>query len=334
MQSRVESAYFVVVRRGKTPQLTPPQHGGARFTDTRSRFYLQRIFLIVIRSRGAESLHRWPDDLEWRRKNRFVTTIRRYVAIGDSSTEGLEDPDGTGGYRGWADRLAQHIADAQDEPLEYANLAIRGLRMKEIRTSQLDDALGMRPDLLTVFGGVNDLIGGPCDFDSIRADYVIIFGQARSQGATVLTFTMPDPAAINPLGRYWRDRAAKLNTIIRTEAERHGVVVMDFERYPVATDPRLWFEDHLHGNELGHRTVAAALAWRLSVDGFDEGWAELPEGDSAWPKGREKLRGDFDWARNYVAPWLGKGIRGIRQGSGVQRKRPIPTVVPKGPPDR
>jgi lysophospholipase L1-like esterase len=263
-----------------------------------------------------------------------VTTIRRYVAIGDSSTEGLEDPDGNGGYRGWADRLAQHIADAQDEPLEYANLAIRGLRMKEIRTSQLDDALGMRPDLLTVFGGVNDLIGGPCDFDSIRADYVIIFGQARSQGATVLTFTMPDPAAINPLGRYWRDRAAKLNTIIRTEAERHGVVVMDFERYPVATDPRLWFEDHLHGNELGHRTVAAALAWRLSVDGFDEGWAELPEGDSAWPKGREKMRGDFDWARNYVAPWLGKGIRGIRQGSGVQRKRPIPTVVPKGPPDR
>jgi len=44
-----------------------------------------------------------------------VTTFRRYVAIGDSSTEGLEDPDGNGGYRGWADRLAQHIADNQDE---------------------------------------------------------------------------------------------------------------------------------------------------------------------------------------------------------------------------
>jgi hypothetical protein len=56
----------------------------------------------------------------------------------------------------------------------------------------------------------------PCDFDSMRADYMIIFGQARSvsfdcrQGITVLTFTMPDPTAINPLGRYWRDRAAKL----------------------------------------------------------------------------------------------------------------------------
>jgi lysophospholipase L1-like esterase len=257
-----------------------------------------------------------------------VTTFRRYVAIGDSSTEGLEDPDGEGGYRGWADRLAQHIADSQDEPLEYGNLAIRGMRMKEIRTGQLDDALAMQPDLLTVFGGVNDLIAGPCNFDSLRADYVIIFGEARRQGATVLSFTMPDPTAINPLGRYWRDRAARLNDIIRTEAEKHGVLVMDFEHYSVAEDPRLWFEDHLHGNELGHQMIAAALAWRLGVDGFDERWAEL-EGDAAWPRGREKLRGDIDWARNYVAPWLSKGIRGIRQGRGIQRKRPTPTVVPR-----
>ncbi len=74
-----------------------------------------------------------------------MTAFRRYVAIGDSTTEGLEDPDGTGGYRGWADRLAQHIADHQDEPLEYANLAIRGLRMREIRMSQFEAALAMEP---------------------------------------------------------------------------------------------------------------------------------------------------------------------------------------------
>jgi hypothetical protein len=41
-----------------------------------------------------------------------VRTFHRYVAIGDSSTEGLVDPDGAGGYRGWADRLAQLIAQS------------------------------------------------------------------------------------------------------------------------------------------------------------------------------------------------------------------------------
>src|SRR5687767_8674818 len=32
----LRSAYFVVARRGKTPPLASPQHGGARFPDARS----------------------------------------------------------------------------------------------------------------------------------------------------------------------------------------------------------------------------------------------------------------------------------------------------------
>ena len=200
-----------------------------------------------------------------------MTTFRRYVAIGDSSTEGLEDPDGQGGYRGWADRLAQHIADAQDEPLEYANLAIRGLADERDPDQPVRRRTGHASQTcLSVFGGMNDVIVPRCDFDSIRAEYVIIFGQARRQGAKVISFTVPDLRAINPLGVTFRDRVIKLNEIIRTEAERHGVVVMDFEQYPITQDPRLWFADRLHGNELGHQKVAAALAWRLGIDGFDE----------------------------------------------------------------
>jgi lysophospholipase L1-like esterase len=250
------------------------------------------------------------------------------VAIGDSSTEGLEDPDGAGGYRGWADRLAQHIADGQEEPLEYANLAVRGLRISQIRTRQLDAALAMEPDLLTVFGGVNDVIGPRCDFDAMRADFVIIFGEARRQGTTVVTFTMPDPAAINPLGAHLRERVSRMNQIIRSEAERRGVLVLDFEQFPVAEDPRLWFEDRLHGNELGHEIVAAALGWLLGIDGCDESWAEPLTEEWVPPRGRAQFSGDFDWAVHYLAPWLGKGIRRIPQGRGIEPKRPIPTMLP------
>ena len=262
-------------------------------------------------------------------KNEWVTTFRRYVAIGDSSTEGLEDPDPQGGYRGWADRLAQHIADGQGEVLEYANLAIRGLRMHQIRTGQLDDALAMQPDLLSVFGGMNDVIAPRCDFDAIRADYVIVFGEARRAGCTVLTFTMPDPAAINPLGARVRERVSKLNAIIRSEAAVRGVLVMDFEAYPVAKDPRLWYEDRLHGNAVGHSKIAAALAWRLGVAGFDERWADPLEGEPEPPRPRVPITGDVDWAVNYLLPWLGKGIRRIPSWLGIERKRPMPIVVPK-----
>ena len=170
-------------------------------------------------------------------ENREVRTFRRYVAIGDSSTEGLEDPDGEGGYRGWADRLAEIIANAQAEPLDYANLGVRSLHLSEIRTTQFDAAMAMQPDLLSIFGGANDLLSVTCDFAGIRADLAAIFGEARSRDCTVVTFTMPDPSSINPFGRRLRGRMLQFNDIIREEADRYGVLVMDFQHYPIDPGP-------------------------------------------------------------------------------------------------
>jgi lysophospholipase L1-like esterase len=127
-----------------------------------------------------------------------VRTFRRYVAIGDSSTEGLEDPDGESGYRGWADRLAEIIANAQAEPLHYANLGVRSLHLTEIRTTQFAAAMAMQPDLFSIFGGANDMLSVTCDFAAIRANLAAIFREARSRDCTVVTFTMPDPSSITP----------------------------------------------------------------------------------------------------------------------------------------
>ena len=86
--------------------------------------------------------------------------FQRYVALGDSTTEGLEDPyeDGSG-YRGWADRLAEALAAANPE-LTYANLAIRGRKVPQIRAEQLEPALALRPDLASIVGGSTTSSGG------------------------------------------------------------------------------------------------------------------------------------------------------------------------------
>ena len=84
-------------------------------------------------------------------------TYRRFVALGDSTTEGLMDlnPDGT--IRGWADRLAERLAD--DEPdLRYANLAVRGKLARQVRDEQLEAALALQPDLASVLSGLNDML--------------------------------------------------------------------------------------------------------------------------------------------------------------------------------
>ena len=255
-----------------------------------------------------------------------MTTFSRYVAIGDSSTEGLEDPDGRGGYRGWADRLADHIAEGQVEPLEYANLAIRGMRLSEIRNTQFDDAMAMRPDLLTVFGGVNDALSMRWNATTARADLAAMFGEARARDITVLTFTVPDPSRVNPFGRQLKERMFQLNDILRAEAERYGVLLVDFQAYPVAEDRRLWYEDRLHGNTLGHELMAAALASKLGVEGFDESWAS-PVAVEVAARRHEQLRANLGWALRYLGPWIGNGIRGIPQSRGITAKRPVPTRV-------
>jgi lysophospholipase L1-like esterase len=258
-----------------------------------------------------------------------VTSFERYVAIGDSSTEGLMDESEDGGFRGWADRLAQHVADGQDEPLDYANLAVRGLHAAEIRATQLPRALALGPDLLSLFAGVNDVISPRVDFRALEEELEGLFAEAATSGATLLTFTMVDPGAVNPLVRHLRGRVFRLNRLIRATALRHGALLVDFEAYPVAVDPRLWCPDRLHNSALGHERIAAALAWRLGVDGFDASWSEaLPEPPAAHSV-RETVTGDVDWVVHHLTPWLGKTVRHVPHGLGVSAKRPVPTVVPR-----
>src|SRR4026209_695807 len=112
-----------------------------------------------------------------------------YVAIGDSSTEGLDDPDGRGGYRGWANRLAARVAAAQSSPLLYANLAIRGRSTRQVRDEQLAQAVALRPDLVTLFSGTNDVVKSRFDAQAGGNDVKFMQRSLIVGGATMLGFT-------------------------------------------------------------------------------------------------------------------------------------------------
>ena len=98
----------------------------------------------------------------------------RYVAIGDSFTEGMcdLDPRAPDAYVGWADRLAHHldsIAEAEHLPFGYANLAVRGRKLSDVVGPQLDAALRMSPDLVSMVGGGNDLLRPNVDLDALAS---------------------------------------------------------------------------------------------------------------------------------------------------------------------
>ena len=249
----------------------------------------------------------------------------RYVAIGDSTTEGIDDPDGAGGYRGWADRLAMHIAAAQDG-LEYANLAVRGRTTARIRDEQIPAALSLEPDLVTLVSGVNDLLRPTFDIGSLGRDIEAMQRALTASGATVVTFTMPDMGRVLPIGRLLRPRLDALNDAVRSVSRGTGALLLDLAAHPVAGDPRLWSEDRLHANAEGHRRIAAALAHRLGVEGSDDSWSRDLE-DAPRPRRLERVRAELAWTRHHLGPWVGRRVRGASSGDDVVAKRPLPLPV-------
>lgn len=244
----------------------------------------------------------------------------RYVAIGDSTSEGLDDPDGRGGYRGWANRLAEKLAAEQGSVL-YANLAVRGRTTRQIRDEQLAPALEMRPDLATVVSGTNDLLRRHFDLEALAADIEAMQSALTGIGATVLTFTLPDMSAVMPIARLFRERLLRMNDRLRAISTRTGTIVCDLAAYPVAADPRLWSGDRLHANSAGHARIADALAAHLGLPGVTNAWSE-PLPDAPPRTSLDFIAAEFAWLRVHLLPWLWRHARGRSSGDGVVPKFP------------
>ncbi|GAA1548195.1 SGNH/GDSL hydrolase family protein [Streptomyces albidochromogenes] len=244
----------------------------------------------------------------------------RYVALGDSQTEGLGDGDDTTGLRGWADRLAEHLA-AANPLLQYANLAVRGRLASQVRAEQLAPALELRPDLATVVAGVNDLMRPSFDAARVVGHLEAMFAALTDSGTRVVTVTFPDITRVVPLARPLRSRVHALNAGIRAAAARHDAVVVEIAEHPFATDPRLWTADRLHLSPLGHERFAAAAAHAVRLPAIDGTWADpLPALPAS--TGRQAARAELHWLAAHLGPWLGRRLRGRSSGDGREAKRP------------
>ena len=254
----------------------------------------------------------------------------RYVAIGDSSTEGLDDPDGQGGYHGWANRLAARVAAAQSAPLLYANLAVRGRSTRQIRDDQLEPALAMRPDLVTLFTGTNDVVKRRFDPDAVGRDVEFMQRKLIEGGAIVLGFTLPDLSLVLPIARPIAGRVRALNDALRHASAASGATLVDFAKHPVGSDPRLWGPDRLHANSAGHERIASALAHALHLPDTDDTWSHPLA--TPW---RRSLGGailaEIRWQRHYFFPWIWRHLRGRSSGDGRGPKRPALTKLEPHP---
>ncbi|GAA1993882.1 SGNH/GDSL hydrolase family protein [Amycolatopsis minnesotensis] len=250
----------------------------------------------------------------------------RFVAVGDSCAEGLDDPHPGGGvYRGWADLVAGRLAaDAPD--LEYANLAVRGRRLDQITAEQLPSVAGLEPDLVALFGGGNDVMTRGWNAATVAARVDRAVAVLTAAAPEVVVFTISDVSSRMPMGTRMRPRLVALNDAIRTAASRHGALLVDLWPDPAAADLRYFGPDRLHLGEHGHRRLAAHLLDRIGVP-YDETWLTPLPGEPAKPS----LLSTVDWVRREVLPVALTRMRnrmiGRSPGDGFLPKRPHPLPV-------
>jgi lysophospholipase L1-like esterase len=242
----------------------------------------------------------------------------RYVALGDSFTEGVGDPHPTSpnGMRGWADHVA--VALTQINPaLRYANLAVRGRRMNEILADQLQTAVMMEPDLVIVYAGMNDLLLVRNDIDAMMARYADALKTLQQTGAHVLAFTAGDLGTV-PLFRRLRGRAAVYNELLRSIADDLSLQLVDFWRFTEFRDPRLWAGDRIHLSPLGHERMAAKVLDTLTVPHSLTTRSAALLASSPPPR---SFWANLRWTAAFAAPWVAKRLRRATPGAGIEPKQ-------------
>lgn len=204
----------------------------------------------------------FPDGVPW----------TRYVALGDSTTEGLGETVEGFPPGGWPKRVADGLQAVNPE-LEFVNLGKRYLTTRQIRDTQLAPALEARPDFATVLAGGNDMLAETFEPERTRADLELMIGELLSAGATVYTCSMWDvmraPVLTDQVKDFLRDRFYTLNDTIRAVAARHagdpGFVFDDTESHGAGLDPRNYSSDGQHANSRGFAVAAAAVLDRLAA---------------------------------------------------------------------
>lgn len=246
---------------------------------------------------------------------------QRFVALGDSCTEGLDDPYPTGGrYRGWADFVAARLA--QDEPsFRYANLGVRGRRLDQITAEQIPPATTLDPDLIALFGGGNDVMSRGWDARTVARRVDAAVRATTALAPTVVVFTLSDISHRMPLGRRMRPRLEALNDAIREAAVSYGAILIDLWSDQAAQDSRYFGPDRLHLAETGHRKLAAHVLDVLGVS-YDRAWLEPLAGTPSKPRIGDNLA----WLYREVLPVAYSRTRnrliGRSPGDGMIAKRP------------
>jgi len=253
----------------------------------------------------------------------------RLIVCGDSYSEGMSDEIVNGKYRGWADRVADGLAQANTD-FTYANLSIRGKLLQQVIEDQLPVALSYvsGPEtLLSFHAGANDAIRPNYDAALSRQRYTDAVRKAAASGATIMLFTvLEETGNTGRTARLWKERFGAFNATVREVGAEVGAIVHDGNSGTLFQDNRFLAFDRLHINVDAHFRVGQAVLEKLGYP-FDSSWkvplAPMPKSFALKRKVTTPL-----WFFSFVIPWIIRRLRGRSSGDGRSAKYPTPIHWP------
>lgn len=192
-----------------------------------------------------------------------VTVIAQWpmVILGDSLAEGRDDPDPAGGWLGWAGRLAGHLELPRGH---VANVAKPGATAADVAREQLPRVRHLRPSLVLINCGMNDVLNG-FERSDVARRLEEIFGWAWARGAAAIAAPVPHPPLLEqaPMSEFRKKRMLQrihdVNEELSRSARVFGMTFIEQDSVPGVSDPSLWSADGIHLNSAGHAYVAEVI---------------------------------------------------------------------------
>lgn len=251
----------------------------------------------------------------------------RFIALGDSMTEGMNDEIIDGQYRGWADRVADQLSK-EVESFTYANFAIRGKLLRQVVEDQIPEAIKFidgKQTLVSFHAGANDVLRPNYDPNLSLPQYELGVKKLTDAGATVMIFTVIDKVEGNgKMAQIWHQRFSDFNKNVRMVAQKYPTILFEGKDAQFLNTQSFLSFDRLHMNSEGHRRLSHAVLEGLGYE-FDKSWRiPLPVGEK---KGKLlKFFYNFIWVLTFLLPWIWRRLRGKSSGDGrvSKQSQPIP----------
>jgi len=190
-----------------------------------------------------------------------------YVALGDSTVEGVGASQPARSYTGI---IHEHLKQARKNTI-YNNFGKSNAKISDILKTQLDKAIALQPDLITISIGAND-IRHRTPIKEFEHNLELLLKTLKKETTAEIIINNVPPLANAPIiPKHMRIATglllSRINNVIKKQAEKSNVIMVDIYNQSllfVRNYPEVVSKDGLHPSDFGYAIWANTIITEIN----------------------------------------------------------------------